>query len=440
MPSCDESENGSETRATIAVIGVNHRETPIALRERLSVAPAELGPMLARVRSVEGVREAAILSTCNRVELYACLRATHRQAAAGADALQRAARALLRARGVGLEEVGSSLYRMEGPGAVRHLFEVACGLDSMVPGENEVFGQVKDAYLAAVEAGAVGTDLSRLFQKAFKVAKDVRSRTGISRRNVSVATVVAELARKVFGPLAGAKVSLVGAGEVAELVLKTLVSGGARAGVVANRSIESARALASRYGGEAAGLGGVEAALTRADILVASTAAPEPVVTADHVRAAARARRGRPVLIVDLGVPRNVEEDAARVEGVILYDIDALQDVVARNRAYRLEEADRARALIAEEVRKFAALVRTDDVAGTIARLCSEMKLIGDFERRRALARMGDLTDLQREEVGRMAERIVGKMLHSPIRALKEEARSARGAEAERMLRRLFGL
>jgi len=431
----------------VAVIGVNHVDTPISLRERLSVPPADLPEALRRVRSVEGVTQAVIVSTCNRVELYVSVVGEGGGAGEGEGksegVLDRAARELCASRGVELEQVKDLLYRKEGPDAVRHLFEVACGLDSMVPGENEVFGQVKDAYLAAVDAGAAGTELSRLFQRAFKVTKDVRSRTGIARRNVSVGTVVADLARKVFGKLSGSEVVLVGAGEMAELVLKTLVSAAARPAVIVNRSVESARALASRYGGEAVGLGELEGAILRADILVTSAAASEPIVSAVHVGAAARARKGRPMLVVDLGVPRNVEGAAGDLDGVILYDIDDLQAVVAQNTAYRLEEADRAKTLVAEEVRKFAALARADDMSDSIVRLRAELKQIGESECRRTLARLGELSDEDRreleQEVTQMAERIVAKMLHSPIKALKEEARAGNAAEMEALLRRLFG-
>jgi glutamyl-tRNA reductase len=432
----------SMARPTIAVIGVNHRDTPIALRERLSILPAELPRVLALIREVEGVGEVVALSTCNRVELYLAGQAVPGAALPGGDeeVLERTASALCGAKGVELEDVGPSLYRFRGPEAVRHLLEVASGLDSMVPGENEVFAQVKAAYSAAVDAGTAGPEMRRLFQKAFKVAKDVRSRTGISRRKVSVATVVTDLARRVFGRLGEARVVLIGAGEMAGLCLNALVSEGARVAAVANRSLEKASHLTSRYGGEAATLEGAGAEISRADILVASTAAPEPILTAEHVKAAVRARRGRPMLLVDLGVPRNIDEGAADLDGVILYDIDDLQEVVTANMAYRLEQAGQAESLIAEEVRKFGALLKADEVTDTISRLCAELNLIGEDECRLALGRLGGLTEEQQREVSRMAHRIVRKLLHSPISALKEEARGGNGAEMNRWVRRLFGI
>ncbi|MHC5057382.1 MAG: glutamyl-tRNA reductase [Planctomycetota bacterium] len=436
MPSSEAPDAGGDAggRGAIAVVGAGHRETPLALRERLSIPPGELGDLLRRVRAAEGVEEVVALSTCNRVELYLALA----PAADGAPAL--AAEAFCDARGVRLDEVEPTLYVHRGTDAVRHLFGVACGLDSMVPGENEVFGQVKTAYAAAAQADAVGSELSRLFQRAFKVAKDVRSRTGIARRRVSIATVVVELAGKVFGDLRGAKVALVGAGEMAELALKALVSAGTPVEVVANRSMDAAEELASRHGGEAVGLDRVGEAALRADIVVASTSAPSFIVSADHVRAVVRARKGRPMLLVDLGVPRDVDPAASGLDGVILYDIDDLQGVVAENIAYRLEEADRAKAMVAEEVRKFSAVMDADDVAGTITRLCRELDLIGESESRRAHGRMGDLTEAQRRELDMMARRIVRKVLHSPIRALKESASDGAGDEMRRAVRWLFGL
>jgi glutamyl-tRNA reductase len=437
-----EADTGSSpagaTAPTIAVIGANHRNTPIRLRERLSIPPGELPAALERVCAVEGVTEAVVLSTCNRAELYAALEG-------GREVLDQTASALWGARGVGLEEVGPSLYRHEGIEAARHLFRVACGLDSMVPGENEVLGQVRAAYLAAVDAGAAGAELSRLFQRTFKVAKDVRSRTGLSRRKVSVATVVVELAQKVFGSLKTARVLLVGAGEVAELALKALASENAPVTAVANRSVGSAERLAAQYGARAVPLDKVASELPGADILVASTAAGEPVITARDMEKVIPARRGRPVLLVDLGVPRNIEAAVADLGGVILYNIDDLQEVVSSNVAYRLEQAGRARALIDDEVEKYAAVLRTGEVSHTISELCSELSLIAEDECRRTLGRLGEmtdggLTDEQRQEVSLLAKRIVGKILHSPITALKEEARGGNGAEMDRWVRRLFGM
>ena len=307
MRSCEVGAASSEmstARPTIAVIGVNHRDTPISLRERLSIPPAELPEVLARIREVEGVGEVVALSTCNRVELYAALGNRDE------EVLERTASTLCGTKGVGLEDVEPSLYRHWGPEAVRHLFEVASGLDSMVPGENEVFAQVKAAYSTAVDAGTTGSELSRLFQKAFKVAKDVRSRTGISRRNVSIATVVTDLARRVFGRLGEAAVRtpgrrdlratvvLVGAGEMAGLTLDALVSEGARVAAIANRSLGKASGLTSRYGGEAVTLEGAGGEVSRADILVAAVslngAAPPPVITAEQMKTAVRARVGDP--------------------------------------------------------------------------------------------------------------------------------------------------
>jgi glutamyl-tRNA reductase len=435
MPSSEAPTGGDAGgRGGFAVVGAGHRETPLALGERLSVPRDELEALLERVRAVDGVEEAVALSTCNRVELYLALA----PAADGAPSL--ATEVFCDARGVPLAEVEPTLYSHSGTGAVHHLFEVACGLDSMVPGENEVFGQVKTAYSAAAEAGAVGSELSRLFQRAFKVAKDVRSRTGIARRRVSIATVVAELAGKVFGDLASARVAFVGAGDMAELALKALVSAGAPLTVVANRSISSGEELASKHGGEAVGLDRVGDAVGRADILVASTSAPGFVVTTEHVRAAVSARKGRPILLIDLGVPRDIDPAASDLDGVILYDIDDLQGVVAENIAYRLEEADRAKAMIAEEVRKFSAVMDVDDVAGTITKLCRELDLIGESESRRALGRMGELTEAQQRELDMMVRRIVRKILHSPIRALKESARDGAGEEMRSAVRWLFGL
>jgi glutamyl-tRNA reductase len=253
-----------------------------------------------------------------------------------------------------------------------------------------------------------------------------------------VGTVVADLARRVFGSLGNAAVALIGAGEVAELVVKSLASEEAEISVIVNRSLASARRLCSAYGGRAVALEDAGDEALGADILVTSVSAQGAIVTPERIAGAVRARRGRPMLLVDLGVPRNVAPGVAELDGVILYDIDDLQHVVAAGREYRLEQADAAGALIAEETGKLAAQLRADEVAGTISSLCSELARVGESECARTLRRLGELTEEQREEVGRMAHRIVRKMLHSPIEVLKDEARRGNGAEMERSVKRLF--
>lgn len=421
----------ARARPVACVIGTNHKSAPISVRERLSVAPAELPQILARVGQVTGVREIALLSTCNRVELYAVTEP-------GREVLDLVVAELCGAKGIGFEEVESCLYRRDGLATARHIFEVACGLDSMVPGESEVLAQLKAAYAAAVAAGTAGPELSRLFQKAFKVAKEVRNRTGIARRKVSIGTLVADLARRVFGSFDHVRVALIGAGEVAELVVKSLSSEEAEIAVIANRSLERARRLCSVYGGKAIALESAGQEALGVDILVTSVAAQGAVVASERVAEAARARKGRPMLIVDLGVPRNVSPEVADLDGVILYNIDDLQHVVETNVAYRLEQADQAEVLISEEVSKFAAQLAADEVRETISRLNSELTRVGEEECARALGRLGDLTDGQRREVGLLTHRIVRKLLHSPIEVLKEEAHRGNGAEMERSVRRLF--
>ncbi len=272
------------------------------------------------------------------------------------------------------------------------------------------------------------------------MTKDVRSRTGISQRRVSVATIVTDLAKKIFGKLDRARVALVGAGNMAELTLKALVAEKALVTVIANRSPAAAEELASCYGGKATGLDALDSEALAADVVVASAASPEPIISAESVGNAARARRGRPMLMVDLGVPRNIEPEASDVADVILYDMDDLKNVVAENVAYRLEQADQARALISEEVMKFASLLRADSASTAIAKLSETFRRVGEDECSRALGRLGELSDEQRHELAHMAQRIVGKMLHPPITALKDEARQGNGKETEEMIRRIFGL
>lgn len=418
----------------VMVVGVSHHQAPLSIREKLAILPENQGSILSELRRNDAYEEAVVLSTCNRVELYV------RPKVVRNGELSKLAEFLCRMGGVRKEELRDFVFYFRGRHAAKHLFEVASGLDSMVPGENEILGQVKSAYAVAKDAGTTGTVLDHLFQHALKAAKRVRSRTGISERRTSIASVVAELAQRVFGALDGVRVMLVGAGRMARLTLATLCDGGARVVAVANRSTASAESLAREFGGVAASLDEMDEHVLNCDVLVSSAAAPSAVVTVESIRRAVKRRRGRPLLLVDLGVPRNIALEVAAVDGVILYNIDDLKTVIDGNRDYRVGQAEVAEEMIREEVESYLSAARANRVAATIAGLCRAGQGIVDAEVERALGRLGDLSTEQRREVGLLAHRILQKMLHTPISKLKEEARRSDVSTLEEALRMLFEL
>jgi glutamyl-tRNA reductase len=416
------------------VVGASHRKTPLALREKLSITNGELTTVLGRLHTLEHVSEVAVVSTCNRVEVYAV------GDGAGSDIAPEIIATLCEAKHIDRASAIPAFYFHCGAEAIRHLFRVVCGLDSMVPGENEVLGQVKAAYLSAVEAETVDASLSRLFQRAFNVAKDVRTTTEIAKRKVSVATLVADLSKRVFDDLARTSAAMIGAGHMAELTLKVLAGERVNVAVVANRSTESATRLAEPYGARVISLDEIRVKALDVDIIISSTSAPEPFITPTLMLDAIRARKGRPMLLVDLGVPRNIDPAVGKMDGAILYDIDDLQRVVSANVAYRLEQAEMASAIIETSVGDFTESLHIDSVAETISDLCAELERISADECDRALGRLADLSEDQRGEVSQMAHRIVNKILHTPIAALKDTARTGDGHLMQRSARKLFGL
>ncbi|HZZ56349.1 MAG TPA: glutamyl-tRNA reductase [Opitutaceae bacterium] len=328
------------SRPSLFLIGATHRTAPFGFRERLALSAEAERDLAAELTGLHGLRECVILSTCNRVEIYGV-------AASGATAA-RAAAAYCRRQGVSEEDFARFGMSLDGAAAVGHLLEVAAGLDSQILGETEIFGQAKRAYAAAQERGSVGPVLNRLFQKAFQAAKHVRSTTAITTGQVSVANVAVDLASSVFGSVEDAEVLLLGAGEMGEKSGRAFRSRGARRLNVASRRLESALALAGALEAQAIDLADPRPALRAADIVVCSLAAPAAVLSADAVAEALAARNGRPLLIVDLAMPRNVEPAVATLPNVFLYNLDDLAAVAEKNRQARQIEAQRGRLLLEE--------------------------------------------------------------------------------------------
>ena len=341
----------------IVCFGLSHRTAAVEVRERFAFADQELPAATLRLRALEGVQEALILSTCNRVEHYAVLDD-------GPDPVRRASdlfRLYCETGGLNVHADGEQFYHHDSPASVEHLFRVASGLDSMVIGETEILGQVKQAYQVAAGAGTTSRVLNKLFQRAFQAAKQVRSDTDIGRGTVSVASAAVDLAERLFGDLGGCRALVLGAGETGERTARALLSRGVRpAGLaVANRSYERAAALAAALGGRAVpSFDAWEREAAEADILITSTAATEPVVSTAQLARLMRPREERPLFVIDIAVPRDVEPSANDIEGVYLYDIDSLQEIARQAMASRERELVACERIIGRHVEEFAAWIR----------------------------------------------------------------------------------
>jgi glutamyl-tRNA reductase len=408
---------------SVTLVGVSHHRAPIALRERVALELDESRTVAGALAALAG--EAVCLSTCNRTELYLAHPAEF-------DA-EEAARSLLLARESELE---GALYRLHDEAAALHLFRVAAGLDSLVPGEGEILGQVRAAY----DAGTTGPLLGRLFRQALHAGRKVRAKTAIGESPSSVSAAAAALAQQVFGELRNRRILLVGAGKVSEQTARNLLSRGAEIAFVANRSMPRAEELAGRFGGEALPLERIEEELAATDVLVSSTSARGFVLGRAQVERALRARRGEPLLLIDLAVPRDLDPGIASLEGCYLYDVDDLQGVVADTLAGRRREAEAAETLVAEEAERFRAWQASLDVVPAIASLRARADEIRRGELAKAEARLGRLTEAERSAVEAMTAQIINKLLHLPTVRMKEAAAAADGVIYADAVRHLFGL
>jgi glutamyl-tRNA reductase len=405
----------------LVLVGISHQRAPVEVRERVAL-DGDAAAALARVLA-DALGEAVCLSTCNRTELYL--------AHADPAVAERAAEEALFSA-----ELAAAVYRLRDDAAALHLFRVAAGLDSMVPGEGEILGQVRSAY----ERGAPGPLLHRLFRQALHTGKKVRTQTAIAESPASVSSAAAALAEQVFGDLRGRTILLVGAGKVSELAARNLVTRGARIAFVANRGADRGGELAARFGAEPVPLARLGEELEHADVVVASTSAPGFVVRREHAEHALRCRRGSPILFVDLAVPRDVDPAVVEIAGAYLYDIDDLQAVVADGLAGRRREAERAEALVAAEAERFNAWHASRDVVPAIASLRARAEEIRAAELRRAESRLGRLSEPQRRAVESVTAQIVNKLLHLPTVRMKEAAATADGVLYADAVRHLFDL
>lgn len=411
--------------SNLRLVGLSHQVAPVELRERVAV-DLDRARSLSQALAADG-REAVCLSTCNRTEVYVV---------GDADAGDHALAALIELAGSHGDELGKVLYRLADEAAALHLFRVAAGLDSMVPGEGEILGQVRSAY----EAGATGPVLDRLFRQALHVGKKARSETGIAESPASVSSAASALAQQVFGELSGRSVLVIGAGTAAELAARNLAARGAEISSVASRSLERAEQVARRFAARAVTLERVEEELPGADVVVSSTSAPGFVLERSQVELALRGRRGKPLFLIDIAVPRDLDPTINELEDCYLYDIDDLEAVVAESLAGRRREAARAESLAVEEADRFLEWQASRDVVPAIASLRARAEEIRAGELARAENRLGRLTEHERRAVESVTAQIVNKLLHLPTVRMKEAAATPDGAAYVDALEHLFGL
>jgi glutamyl-tRNA reductase len=395
------------------VLGLNHRTAPIEIRECLAFPKERMEEALTRVKDLPSMREGMIVSTCNRVEVYGAARETER-------AISELSAFLGQFHRLADGSYEKSLYAHAGEDAVRHVFRVASSLDSMVKGEPQILGQIKEAYGLAARFGTSGLLLNKLLHRAFSVAKRVRTETGVASSAVSVSSVAVDLARKIFDTLQGKTVLLIGAGEMCELAAQHLVSGGVAEVLVTNRTYERAENLALQFRGRAIPFDDMAQGLRKADIVISATGADHHILEHDPIVRVMKDRRQKPLFLIDIADPRDIDPRVGDLENVYLYDVDDLQNVASDHLHGREREAQKAESIVDEEVRKFVEWYQTLDVTPTITALRKKFEEIRRKELEKTLSRHPDLTDRERESLEAMTSAIVSKILHGPFALLKQ--------------------
>jgi len=411
------------------LIGVNHNSAPLEVRERLAISETQLPDAIRTLVQQPGVEEGMVLSTCNRVELLT-------SSQQGSDL-----RGFIRVYfGVSPDALNSHIYEFKQREAVRHIFRVASSLDSMVVGEPQILGQVKEAYAIARGLGAVHSALDVLLSRAFAVAKRVRTETAIGSSSVSVSSVAVQLAEKIFGSLNNKTVYMVGAGKMAELAARRLMANGVGKILFSNRTHERALQLAEAFGGQAVPFEQLHETADRADIVLTSTGAPEFLFRREHGERFLARRRNQPMFFIDISVPRNVDPEMDRLDGMFVYDIDDLQTVAAGNSAERKKEAERAEKIVEAEVERFALRMTSLAVVPTILSLQEQCETIRQAEIDRIRGKLGAITPEQEAAIDAMTRGIINKLLHTPITTLKSSASEPEAATIHEIVRRIFNL
>lgn len=416
----------------ILIIGLNHKTAPVAIREKIAPGEDLLTEWLRDLTRLEGVEEGLILSTCNRFEVWlVCNAVEHAQAVT--------IRMLAQKGHMAVEALSPHLYVHEGAVAVAHGYRVAASLDSLVVGEAQVLGQVKQAWQRSCEVGSCGSVLGRFCHQVFRVAKKIRSETGLAKNPVSIASVAVALARKIFGSLDGHVCLLIGAGEMCELAARHLAGQGVRI-LVANRTLERAQELAERFDGVAFGLKDLEQRLAEADIVISSTGAVRPIVSVEMVRAALKQRRYRSQFYIDIAVPRDMAPEIAKIDNAFLYDIDDLEKISRDNRKDRDQEIGAAESIVQAGVDEFMKWARSLDVVPTLVALRQSLETIRDQEVEKALKGWTTLSEEDRDRVVNLARVLVNRILHVPLRQLREQGVSEEGSCLVDAAQKLFRL
>jgi glutamyl-tRNA reductase len=416
----------------IILIGINHKTAPVALREKLSFSEEETLTALETLKQHPGIKEALIFSTCNRTEILC--------AVTQSGMVDMLITFLSGCKQISPSEFVPALYILRGDEAVRHLFRVASSLDSMVVGEPQILGQIKQAYRTAVKAGTSRVLLNRMMHKSFSVAKKVRKETGIGDNAVSISYAAIELANKIFSDLSTKTVMLLGAGEMAELAVEHLISHNVRQIRVSNRTFENAVSLAERFKGRALGFEERIDALTEVDIIISSTGAADYVITADQVKKAMKKRKYRTLFFIDIAVPRDIEPKINQLSNVYVYDIDDLKTVVSSNIQQREQETVKAERFVSEAVIKFRQWLDSLSIVPTIKALNDKMTAIVDMECDKTLSYLSHLPETDRDAIRRMTQAIASRAIHDPIMFLKHTGGHRDDSLYLNVARQLFNL
>jgi glutamyl-tRNA reductase len=413
------------------LIGVNHKSAPVEVRERLAIPESQLPEACRRLAEHPEIEEGMIISTCNRVEVIA---STKNGTAADLRGF------LHQYFQLAPEELEKHLYEYRENDAVRHVFRVASSLDSMVVGEPQILGQVKEAYATARAVGSVRNQLDQLVTRAFAVAKRIRTETAVGSSSVSIASVAVELAKKIFGNLNGKSVYLIGAGKMSGLAARHLLAHGCTSIFVANRTFDRAVHLADKFQGQAVRFENLYETCDRADIVITSTGAPHAIFRREHGEQFLSRRKNRPMFFIDIAVPRDVDEAMNKLDGIFVYNIDDLQQAVASHVADRRKEAERAEAIVTLEVERFQQRLQTLDVVPTIVSLQDHLETIRQAEIDRVRGRLGTLSPDQEMAVEALTRGIINKIMHTPISTLKSAAREPEATTVVELVRRMFNL
>lgn len=416
----------------ILVVGLNHKSAPLHIREKVAFPENDIAAPLLSINEISGIRENLIVSTCNRVEIIF--------AAESGKSAEKVKDFLADHHGLDRNELNPHLYLHRGGEAVRHLFRVASSLDSIVVGEPQILGQVKDAYGYAQEAGTVGLVLHRLLKKTFSVAKNVRTETGIAKSAVSISYAAVELARKIFGETEGRTAMIIGAGEMGELALRHLVNSGIKEILVANRTFEKAVDLAKEFGGSAVKFEDLLDYLLVTDIVISSTGAPHVIIHGEDVRKLMGRRKYQPMFFIDIAVPRDIDAAVNDIDNAYLYNVDDLQAVVNTNIKERGKEAEKAESIIMSEVGTFRKWLNSLQVVPTIVSLRRKMDQIRESETEKVLAKLSNLSDKDKQQVKALTSAIVNKILHRPQTVLREASHTEEAGLYLEVTRKMFDL